>query len=144
MTELCFVLDEDDNQWYRAHCIEVAGDGNPGVLYVDHGNIAAVSTANIRKMPEKFAYRLVTFDCKINGMFECGLKFLVILVVIKFYIVGLTEEQLKQAVVLERLTELLAPGRKICATSVECLEEEGLIVLTLPHILDTLKTEKII
>lgn len=74
----------------------------------------------------------------------CGLHFFVILVVIKFSIVGLTEEQLKQAVVLERLTELLAPGRKICATSVECLEAEGLIVLTLPHILDTLKTEKLI
>lgn len=68
--EICLVFYAPDHCWYRAVCIEVAGDGHPAVRFVDYGNNQVVPIENIRKMPEEFAYRRVTVDCTLFGISE--------------------------------------------------------------------------
>lgn len=83
---MCFVRNEDDGMWYRAECVEVAGDGKPAVLYIDYGNISVSTTSNLRKMPEEFAYRFVTFDCIIAGKVIGFLGFPHVIFVFFFFI----------------------------------------------------------
>lgn len=70
MDELCLVFFDTDHSWYRAVCVEVAGDGQPAVRFLDYGNVQVVPIENIRKMPKEFAYRRVTVDCTLFGITE--------------------------------------------------------------------------
>lgn len=67
---MCLVFFATDHCWYRAVCIEVAGDGQPAVRFVDYGNNQVVPIENIRKMPKEYAYRRVTVDCTLFGVNE--------------------------------------------------------------------------
>lgn len=61
---------DEDNTWYRGHCIEVSGDGAPTILFLDYGNVTPVNIENIRKMPKEFAFPCLTVGCFINGKFK--------------------------------------------------------------------------
>lgn len=65
LNELC--LARTDDNWNRGMCIELAGDGNPCILFIDDGSMLPIPIENIRKMPQQFAYRCVTVDCIIDG-----------------------------------------------------------------------------
>lgn len=69
MNELC--LAQCNGVWYRASCVELAGDRQPTLQLIDYGNMMHVCIDDIRKMPAEFAYALITHDYMIEG--ECWL-----------------------------------------------------------------------
>lgn len=69
------VLVEYEGTWCRGSCLELVGDGNPSVNFIDYGNTAIVNISNIRRMPVNLSvYERFGNICPIKGLFDVYLN----------------------------------------------------------------------
>lgn len=68
--ELCLAKYEDDQKWYRAHCVEGRiGDGFISLIFCDYGNMAMVKIEDIQKFPRDMLTPALAAPCYIKGKF---------------------------------------------------------------------------
>lgn len=67
LEELCLAYLDDDQQWYRAQCIQEENSNLFMLVFIDYGNICEVHSHNIRKMVKQFMQPSIMHMCCING-----------------------------------------------------------------------------
>ncbi|XP_037912301.1 RING finger protein 17-like isoform X2 [Hermetia illucens] len=112
--EICLVQ-YDDGCWYRAECIEVVGDQNPSVLFIDFGNLTTAHIDKIRKYPRDLILPCVTATCLLAGI----------------------PEEINKTLA-DRLKELIPVNDKIIVDKVEAVDDQTNAI----HLYDVVKTLK--
>lgn len=68
---ICVSQFSGDGIWYRARIIEVPGNKDVVVQYVDYGNTERVSVFNLKKILDSF----LILPAQVFEVFECGVSY---------------------------------------------------------------------